>query len=118
MFGIVVALYSEAENLINKVEDIKEFRLADKKAYSGTINGHPMILAISGIGKVSAALTTQIIIDKYNPDFILNFGTAGGMNKSVSILNYYAIEKSCQFDFDLRELDGVPLGYIQEYDSP
>jgi nucleoside phosphorylase len=39
------------------------------------------------------------------------------MNSSVSILNYYAVEKCCQFDFDLRQLDGVPLGYIQEYNT-
>ena len=39
------------------------------------------------------------------------------MNDSVQIKKYYAVEKCCQFDFDLRQLDGVPLGYIQEYDT-
>ena len=117
MFGIVVALYSEAEGLLSKLNNVKEICLADKKAFLSSLNNHQVILAISGIGKVSAALTTQLIIDKYSPDFILNFGTAGGMNKSVNILEYYAIDKCCQFDFDLRELDGVPLGYIQEYDK-
>ena len=115
MFGIVVALYSEAEKLLNHLEDKSEFLLADKKAYSGKLCSHQAIVVISGIGKVSAALTTQKIIDTYNPEFILNFGTAGGMNKSVDILKYYAVDKCCQFDFDLRELDGVPLGFIQEY---
>ncbi len=117
MFGIVVALYSEAENFLKRVHNLKEITLADKKAFVGSINSHDMILAISGIGKVSAALTTQLLIDKYSPDFILNFGTAGGMNNSVKILNYYSISKSCQFDFDLRELDGVPIGFIQEYNT-
>lgn len=115
MFGIVIALPSEAKKLLTLLDDKKEFMLADKKAYSGKLCGREAIIAISGIGKVSAALTTQKIIDTYNPDFILNFGTAGGMNSSIEILKYYAIEKCCQFDFDLRELDGVPLGYIQEY---
>ena len=32
-------------------------------------------------------------------------------------LNYYLIDKCCQFDFDVTELDNVPLGYIQEYDT-
>lgn len=115
MFGIVIALPSEAKKLLSLLDDRKEFMLADKKAYSGKLCGREAVIAISGIGKVSAALTTQKIIDTYNPDFILNFGTAGGMNSSIEILKYYAIEKCCQFDFDLRELDGVPLGYIQEY---
>lgn len=115
MVGIVVALYSEASSLIEKIQNQKSFKIADKPAYSGTLNGHNVVLAISGIGKVSAALTTQRIIDDFNPDFILNFGTCGGMDNTVKIKEYYAIENCCQFDFDLRELDGVPLGYIQEY---
>ncbi len=117
MIGIVVALYSEAQALLNKIKDYQEFKIKDKKAFSFILSGKKVILAISGIGKVSAALTTQLLIDIYSPDFILNFGTCGGMNDSVEILKYYAVEKCCQFDFDLRELDGVPLGYIQEYDT-
>lgn len=117
MICFVIALQKEVENLLTIATELNVFKLADKKAYSCKLNGKDCIIAISGIGKVSAALTTQLLIDKYSPDFIFNFGTCGGMNNSVKILNYYAIEKCCQFDFDLRELDGVPLGYIQEYDT-
>ena len=117
MICLVIALPSEAKSLLEKAENLKEFKLADKTAYSCTLNGKDAIIAISGIGKVSAALTTQLLIDNYKPEYILNFGTCGGMNSSVKILNYYVVEKCCQFDFDLRELDGVPLGYIQEYNT-
>ncbi len=115
MVCIVVALYSEAQYLIEKSENVEEFNILDKKAYSFKINNKDIILAISGIGKVSAALTTQYLIDTYSPEYVLNFGTCGGMNNSVEILKYYAVERCCQFDFDVRELDDVPLGYIQEY---
>lgn len=115
MIGIVVALHSEAENLLNNLQNKTTFLTADKPTFKGKLAGQDVVVAISGIGKVSAALTTQKLIDTYNPSFILNFGTAGGMNDSVKILNYYIVERCCQFDFDLRELDGVPLGYIQEY---
>lgn len=117
MICFVVALKKEAQELLNRAKDLKEFKIADKPCYSCTLNGKEVIIAISGIGKVSAALTTQLLIDKYNPKFIFNFGTCGGMNKSVEILNYYLIDKCCQFDFDVTELDDVPLGYIQEYDT-
>ena len=117
MIGIVIALNSEAESLLKQVVNLESIQLADKTAYSCSISGIKAIIIISGIGKVNAALATQMLIDKFSPDFILNFGTCGGMNNSVEILKYYAVEKCCQFDFDLRELDGVPLGYIQDYDS-
>lgn len=116
MIGIIVALNSEVESLLNQVDELKQIDLADKKAYSCKIAEKDTVIAISGIGKVNAAMTTQLVIDRFKPDFILNFGTCGGMNKSVEVLKYYAIEKCAQFDFDLRELDGVPLGYIQDYD--
>ena len=115
MICFVIALKSEANALLDKMEITKEFNLADKPSYLGKINGKDAVITISGIGKVSAALTTQLLIDKFNPDFIFNFGTCGGINNSVEALKYYAVEKCCQYDFDLRDLDGVPLGYIQEY---
>ena len=117
MICFVVALKKETEGLLRKATDLVEFKIADKPAYSCKLEGKDCIIAISGIGKVSSALTTQLLIDKYNPEFIINFGTCGGMNNSVEILKYYAIEKCCQYDFDLSSLDNVPVGYIQEYDT-
>jgi adenosylhomocysteine nucleosidase len=117
MIAIVIALPSEAKALLECAQNLKEFKLADKPAYTCTLSNKEVVVAISGIGKVSAALTTQLLIDKYSPDYVLNFGTCGGTNSKVQALNYYLIEKCCQFDFDVRELDDVPLGYIQEYDT-
>ena len=117
MIGIIIALHSEAQALLEKVENLTKVKLLNKDAYTGKINGRDVIIAISGIGKVNAGFVTQMIIDKFSPDFILNFGTCGGLNNSVEVLNYYAIEKCCQYDFDLTELDPVPLGYIQDYDT-
>ena len=115
MICFVIALKKECEELLKTATCVKKFKLADKPCYSCKLNGKDAIIAISGIGKVSAALTTQLLIDKYNPRFIFNFGTCGGMNDSVKILNYYAVEKCCQYDFDLSAIDDVPVGYIQEY---
>lgn len=117
MFGIVVALKAEAKSLLNIAKIKKEFNLADKPAYLCEIDGKECVLVISGIGKVSAALTTQLLIDNYNLDFILNYGTCGGTNDNVKITNYYVVDKCCQYDFDLTDLDPVPIGYIQEYDT-
>ncbi len=117
MIGFVIALKAEATGLLEKATDKQKISLADKEAYRCKIAEIDCIVAISGIGKVSSALTTQILIDKYAVDYIFNFGTCGGMNDSVKILNYYLVSKCCQYDFDLTELDPVPLGYIQDYNT-
>lgn len=116
MFGIVVALKKEAEYFLNTITNKVEFKLGDKPAYSGSISGKELVLVISGIGKVSAAISTQLLIDKYSPDFILNFGTAGGMAKDLEIGEYVICESAMQYDFDVTYLDDVKVGYIQEYD--
>jgi len=116
MIGFVIALKSESKYFFEKVSNLTRVKLADKEAYTCTINGYQAVVAISGIGKVNAGLTTQLLIDEFKVDAIINFGTCGGMNDSVEILKYYAIDECCQFDFDLRQLDPVPLGYIQDYD--
>ena len=117
MIAIVVALEREAQSVIDCFENVEKLNYAKKTIVKGSLFGKDCVLAISGIGKVNASLTTQLLIDKFAPEFVLNFGTAGGTEKSVKALNYYVIEKTCQFDFDLRDLDGVPLGYIQDYDT-
>ncbi len=117
MIGIIVALNSEAQNVVDKIENKTTLSLCGKTVYEGKLFGNDCVLIISGIGKVNASLCTQKIIDTYSPDFVLNFGTAGGVDSSVLALNYYQISKCTQFDFDLRDLDGVPLGYIQDYNT-
>lgn len=117
MIGLVVALNSEVKSLLSAVTELKQIKIADKTAYTCKIADKDAVIIISGIGKVNAALSTQLLIDKFAPSFILNFGTCGGMNNSVKILNYYAVNSCCQFDFDLSKLDNVPVGYIQDYDT-
>jgi adenosylhomocysteine nucleosidase len=117
MIGIIVALNSEAKSFLEVIEHKRQITLADKNGFLGKVGNKEVVMLISGIGKVNAAIATQILIDKYSPEYIVNFGTAGGMNCTAEIMKYYLVEKCCQYDFDLSELDGVPVGYIQDYDS-
>lgn len=117
MIGIVVALNSEAEGFISLLENKFESKKAGKRLVSGEISGKKVTIIVSGIGKVNAALSTQFLIDEYSPECILNFGTAGGLKKDVSVAEIYAVSECAQYDFDLSELDNVKRGYIQDYDT-
>lgn len=117
MIGIVVAMEKEANCLFPLIKNLKEQNLAGKKMFLGKLFNKEIAMIISGIGKVSSALSTQALIDKYDLEYIFNFGSAGAVNKNLTICNYYLIEKCMQFDFDLREIDDVPLGYIQDYNK-
>lgn len=116
MICFIVALEREASFVIDKVKEAKKSFICGKPVYEGKLFGEDVALVISGIGKVSAALSCQAAIDEYKPQAIINFGTAGGVDGTVTPREYYAVKNCCQFDFDLRDVDNVPLGYIQEYD--
>ena len=115
MIVLVVALQSEANAVINALENKKDLTIINKPLYEGKLADKQVALAVSGIGKVNSAITTQAMINKYQPDLVINFGTAGGVDQTVVAKEYYQVKDCCQFDFDLRDLDGVPLGYIQDY---
>lgn len=117
MVGFIVALYNETKDLIEKTHAVEKTAKNGKKIYFGTINNTNFVLIISGIGKVNAALATQFLLDNYPVDYVVNFGSVGGICGKTEILKYYAVDKCCQYDFDLSSLDNVSIGYIQDYDT-
>ncbi len=110
--GIVVAMEKEIKNILDVYSFVPYGSVSDKKLY---IKDN-IIVIISGIGKVNAAISTQLLIDKYDVSKILNIGTCGGLDDSIKIGNVYSVLKSFQYDFDLSEVDNVNIGYMQDYD--
>jgi len=53
----------------------------------GRINEVDIVALFSGVCKTNAAIATQILIDTYNVDIIVNSGSAGGMNKNLEIFD-------------------------------
>lgn len=117
MIGIVVAMKKEAQSFIDNMENLKTLKCLNKEVYTGEFKGNQCVLMISGIGKVNSALTTQYIIDNYNVDYILNFGTTGAIDSSMKVGDIYICKKAIQFDFDLSEIDNCEIGYMEEYDT-
>ena len=57
------------------------------KFYEGTISDVEVVVLFSGVCKVNAAIATQILIDTYHVNTIINAGTAGGMNEKLEIFD-------------------------------
>ncbi len=116
MIGIICALSIEVEGLTKLLDNKKEETFAKMKYISGTINGKEVVMTECGIGKVNAAMSTQIMIDKYNVDVIINSGIAGSVSQKLRIGDI-VISKDCvQHDFDGTQM-GDPKGLIQYNDE-
>lgn len=116
MIGIICALSIEVEQLTELLENKKEETYAKMKYISGTICGKEVVMTECGIGKVNAAMSTQVMIDKYNVDVVINSGIAGSVSRDLKIGDI-VISKDCvQHDFDGTQM-GDPKGLIQYNDE-
>ncbi len=116
MIGIICALSIEVEELTKLLENKEEKTIAKMKYISGDINGKKVVMTECGIGKVNAAMSTQVMIDHYSPQVIINSGIAGSVSKTLKIGDI-VISKDCvQHDFDGTQM-GDPKGLIQYNDE-
>ena len=98
--GIIAAMDVEIEALKERVGEFETFELASHTYYRGNIGNKTVIFSNSGIGKVNAAITTQVLIDNFKPDAIINVGIAGGLDKSLKHMSIVVADKLTYHDFD------------------
>ena len=108
---IIGAMECEVEKLRQKLENSSIANSAKLVIYTGQLCGHNVILSQSGVGKVNAAINTQYIIDKYEPDIIINTGIAGGLDCSLSVSDIIIGTELVQHDFDVTAI-GYARGYM------
>lgn len=109
--GIIVAMQEELEEILKIMEETKKKEIYDITYIEGKIGENNVIITLSGIGKVNAARTTQILIDKLNVECIINVGSAGALNPILNIGDIVIGNKLIQHDFDITAFNHKK-GYI------
>ena len=109
--GIIFAMEEELIELKKYLHIEKEYNIFELTFYEGVINNVYCVLVESGVGKVNAARTTQILIDNIKVDYIFNIGVAGGVSEVLSVGDIVLGEKLVQHDFDITAFDHEK-GYI------
>lgn len=115
MIGVVIAMQSEADILLEQMKITRSLTVSGKKVHVGMAFGKETAVCVCGVGKVNAALGAQILVSKFDARKLLNFGVAGGLNKSTELCAVYQIVEAVQFDFDLTQLNGTKIGTLDEY---
>ncbi|TDL34468.1 5'-methylthioadenosine/S-adenosylhomocysteine nucleosidase [Jeotgalibacillus sp. S-D1] len=83
--AIIGAMEEEVSLLRSTITDSKKEIVANSEFTSGRMNDSEVVLVKSGIGKVNAAMTTTILLERYQPDLIINTGSAGGFEASLNV---------------------------------
>jgi len=85
--GIICAGDREVAPFLPIISECKTTEKAMLKFYEGKISGVEVVVLFSGVCKVNAAIATQILIDTYHVNIIINAGVAGGMSQELEIFD-------------------------------
>lgn len=102
--GIISAMWIEAELLHQQMKQVETFEYCGMKYYQGTIHNTNVVLSTCGVGKVNAAIYTQIMIEKFHVDAILHTGIAGSMDKNVKHLSLVIADGLTYYDVRKEQL--------------
>ena len=116
MLGFICALDIEVEGIIKLMDNREESTYAKITFHKGDIDGREVVCCECGIGKVNAAMSAQIMIDRYAPDVIINSGIAGSLSGDIRIGDIVISDDCVQHDMDGTEMGDLP-GEIQFNDE-
>ena len=111
MIGIICAMDSELEGILEHIADRHERTESGYVFHTGKIRGRSVAAVRGGIGKVNIAVCTELLILKYKPDVIINSGVAGSLSGKFSVLDVAVVERCVQHDFDTSAI-GDPVGFV------
>ena len=118
--GLIVAMQSEFD-LVSKILDHPKTRTVGHIDFiEGTLGKKDIVLMKSGIGKVNAAAATVEMIKSFSPDTVINTGLAGGIDKSLSVMDIVIGQETAYHDVwcgegnEYGQIQGLPARYAAD----
>lgn len=102
--AVLAAMEQEHHLIETIVADPTEQLFHGRRFVVGTVSGVPVVTAISGLGKVAAAATVAIVLERFRPSQVLFAGVAGGVGQDVGIGDIVIADALVQHDFDATPL--------------
>ena len=115
MLGIIGAMDEEVAKIKERLENVEVQTFGGMDFYKGNFEGKSVVVVRSGIGKVNAAVCTQILADRYQVSGIVNTGIAGSLMAKIDIGDIVLSTDALQHDMDATNF-GYPAGQIPRMD--
>ena len=111
MIGIIGAMESEVESIFANMTSKEKININKLTFYKGLLFNKDVVVVKCGIGKVNAALCTQLLILTFKVDKIINTGIAGATGKGLNIYDFVVSSQAVYHDFD-TSFFGYKLGQV------
>ncbi len=102
--AIVSAMHEELRALLPLLQGAQVERRAGRECHLGRLDGHEVLLVLSGIGKVAAAATAAVLLDGMDVRTLLLTGVAGGLAAGVQVGDVVIARWLLQHDMDASPL--------------
>lgn len=102
--AILSALSDEQSGLLSQLDQPRVVERAGRSFAIGRLLGQDVVLALSGIGKVAAATTAAVLIERFQASRILFTGVAGGVGRGVAVGDIVVAQDYVQHDMDVSPL--------------
>jgi len=116
MIGIIGAMEEEVSSLKQKMKVETVMQSASMEFVQGILEGKEVVIVRSGIGKVNAAVCTQILVDEFQVEAIINTGIAGSLKNEINIGDIVLSSDTLQHDMDATGF-GYEYGVIPRMET-
>jgi adenosylhomocysteine nucleosidase len=121
--GIIGAMEPEVAILKAKLVNATSSDHGGYNFYRGQLNDIDVVIVQSGIGKVASALATAMLIDKFQVDYVVNTGSAGGFDAALKVgdivvsseVRYHDVDVTA-FGYEIGQLPANPAAFIPHPD--
>ncbi|UVK76867.1 MAG: 5'-methylthioadenosine/S-adenosylhomocysteine nucleosidase [Sodalis sp. Fle] len=119
--GIISAMEQEVALLRDRLTHVAIWQQAGCEIYIGWLHGAEVALVKSGIGKVSAALSTTLLMHYFKPELVINTGSAGALAPSLRVgdivvsheVRYHDVDITA-FGYELGQMAQCPASFTAE----
>ncbi|BBI91958.1 5'-methylthioadenosine/S-adenosylhomocysteine nucleosidase [Serratia symbiotica str. Tucson] len=119
--AIIGAMEQEVALLRDQIENRQTLQRAGSEIYTGQIGSVDVVLLKSGIGKVSAAIGTTLLLQHCQPDMVINTGSAGGLASTLKVGDIVVSEEVRYHDADVTafsyepgQMAGCPAAFVAD----
>lgn len=113
--ALIGAMKEEVEMIIDQMENVTESTKAGILYREGLFYNKQVVVCMTGVGKVNAAVCTQQLIESFGVDAIIFTGVAGALDPSLEIGDIVVSTECLQHDMDVTAL-GFKRGMIPYQD--
>ena len=104
VIGIMSALHEELSAVLADMPEEQRVAVAGRDFWRGHWQGHSVVAVLSRVGKVAAATTAAVMLERFGVDALVFTGAAGGLGPGVRVGDVVVATGLIQHDMDASPL--------------